>query len=336
MRPDINWEAIAESQPVLEFLNPDTSITHLLHLLWDAEGTPLLYYADLHTPVCIDGVCKPVFLEMYWDLLGNYVGFGEYPDRPLTKYDHDPFTSEDYAKLHGLLLDRNSILDRKSLKDLYDLRQASGEKIAYNGVEIDGISGATKTEIKSSVVSGALYSCYRLWYLAQGNAREQILAHLPKIYDDALAHHFLVAEQAEYRYYAVRQMDGADFTDFAPILEVFRRGNPLARKHILKKLPDSLLQLPTVYPLLYQMFPDLDSGSKTLLIEKLSLAPAVAPDLSSYLNKMTKNQLRSYLRFLKKSPELLSIAVINNLTQAAKSDTMPFGYLITQFLNERK
>lgn len=334
LRPDINWEAITESHPELTFLNPDTSITHKLHLLRDKEETPLLYYADLHTPVCIDGVCKPVFLEMYWDLLGNYVGFGEYPDRPLTKYDHDPFTAEDYAKLHSLLLDRNSILDRKSLDDLYDLRQASGEKIAFNGVEIDGISGATKTEIKSSVVSGALYSCYRLWYLAQGDAREKILSHLPEIYDEALAHRFLGSEQAAFRYYAIRQMDGADFLDFAPILEVFRKGNPLTRKHILKKLPDSLLQRPSVFPLLYQMFPDLDSGSKTLLLEKLPLAPAAAPKIAPHIKRLTKNQLISYLDFLRTTKLSKNRKLRKQLKLAARDDGFVYDYLIEGFLDE--
>ncbi|MEM9259628.1 MAG: hypothetical protein AAGA62_08270, partial [Bacteroidota bacterium] len=242
LQPGLDWQIVNTSLPVFSFANPDTSITHQLYLLTDSTNVPLMYYADILTPVCIDGVCKPVYLEMYWDLLGQYVGFGEYPDRPLTKYDHDLFAPEDYAKLQELLLDRNSILDRKNLDDLYDLRTVANEKIEYNGIEIDGVSGATKTEIKSSIVSGALYSCHRIWNLAHGAASEKIRGHLPQIYTDSLAERFLQSEISTYRYYAVRQMEGADFADFASVLEVFQRGKPLVRKHILKKMPDSLFQ----------------------------------------------------------------------------------------------
>lgn len=332
LRTDIELATIGKSEVAFQFLNPDTSITHQMNLLYSSEGIPLLYYADINTPVCIDGVCKPVFLEMYWDLLGDYVGYGEYPDRPLTKYDHDSFLPEDHEKLHGLLLDRNSILDRKSLDDLYDLRGVSQDKIAYNGVEIDGISGATKKEITASVVSGALYSCYRLWYLAHGDASRKIQKNLSVIYSDTLAKQFLLSSLSTYRYYAVRQMEGADFTDFAPVMNVFDRGNPLVRKHILKKLPDSLLRRVDVYKLLYGMFPDLDNGSKTLLLKKLPLAPAAAPTLSFHLNEMSKNQLLSYLKHLSERGEQLPPEVRNNLEEAAQNPDFIYAYLIQEFL----
>lgn len=334
LRADVNWQAVAGSEAAFQFLNPDTSIIHEMYLLHNAAGTPLLYYADILTPVCIDGVCKPVYVEMYWDLLGHYVGFGEYPDRPLTKYDHDPFLAEDYEKLHGLLLDRNSILDRKSLVDLYDLRAAAGEKIEYNGVEIDGISGATKTEIKSSIVSGALYSCYRLWYLAHGDASQKIREYLPEIYSDSLARHFLDSEDGDYRYYAVRQLDGGDFANFTRIRKVFEQGNPLTRKHILKKMPDSLLQRPSIHEPLYQMFPELDGGSKTLLLKKLFLVPAAAPALSNYLDRMTKNQLRTFLQLLKTNPAILTPEVRANLVRFAKDESYVYAYLLEEFLEE--
>jgi hypothetical protein len=332
LRADVNWEEVAGSQAAFQFHNPDTAIIHQMYLLKAPSGTPLLYYSDIHTPVCIDGVCKPVYVEMYWDLLGNYVGYGEYPNRPLTKYDHDVFLTEDHEKLQDLLLDRNSILDRKSLDDLYDLRGAAGERIEYNGIEIDGISGATKSEIKSSIVSGALYSCFRLWNLAHGDASQKVRENLPIIYSGALAKRFLTSDFGAYRYYAVRQLEGSDFADFGPILRVFERGNPLTRKHILKKIPDSLMVQSHIHTPFYQMFSVLDGSSKTLLLEKLSLAPAAAPSLSSHLDKMTKNQLRTYLEHLKTSPESLPLEARSNLELGAKNKAIAHAYLITQFL----
>ncbi|WP_273444744.1 hypothetical protein [Neolewinella agarilytica] len=332
LRSGFKLETVSKSEGAFLFLNPDTSITHQMNLLYSSEGEPLLYYAAINTPVCIDGICKPVLVEMYWDLLGDYVGYGEYPNQPLTKYDHDPFLSEDHEKLHGLLLDRNSILDRKSLDDLYDLRGVSQDKIAYNGVEIDGISGATKKEITASIVSGALYSCYRLWYLAHGDASRKIRENLPAIYSDTLARQFLRSGQSTYRYYAVRQMEGADFADFAPVMNVFEEGKPLVRKHILKKLPDSLLQRSDIYRPLYEMFPDLDNGSKTLLLKKLPLAPAAAPPLSDHLIEMSRNQLLIYLKQLAKSGGQLPPEVRDNLEEAAQNPDFIYAYLIQDFL----
>lgn len=60
-----SWKHIVKSQPVFSFNNPDTTIQHDMHLLLGEQELPLLYYADIQTPVCIDGLCKPLYIEMY-------------------------------------------------------------------------------------------------------------------------------------------------------------------------------------------------------------------------------------------------------------------------------
>ena len=76
---------------------------HQMYLLSDKEGYPLFFYSDIYTPVCIDNICKPIQIEIYLNLLGEYVGFALDKDQPLTKFDHEEFEPDDYEKFHKLL-----------------------------------------------------------------------------------------------------------------------------------------------------------------------------------------------------------------------------------------
>ena len=99
-----------------------------------------------------------------------------------------------------------------------------------------------------------------------------------------------------------------------------------------------MLQLPTVYPILYQLFPDLDSGSKTLLIEKLPLAPAPiaigALEIAPHIKGLTKNQLISYLEFLRTSKLSRNRKLRKQLKLAARDHGFVYDYLIEGFLDE--
>ena len=120
------WKDIAKDVPVFNFkvksidTSYTSSITHQVRLLSNSKKQPVLFFSDIETAVCADGECKLANLKIYWNLLGNYVGFGIDPDLPLTKFEHDVFETEDYAKLHELLLDEHSILKRRKMSDLID------------------------------------------------------------------------------------------------------------------------------------------------------------------------------------------------------------------------
>ena len=103
------------------FDNPEMNIEHEMVLIFDADSLPLYYYSDIQTPVCIDNICKPLYIELYWDLLGNYLGYGEYKNHLLSKYDHETFDTADYLKLHKLLSNPHSKIEQRKISDLYDL-----------------------------------------------------------------------------------------------------------------------------------------------------------------------------------------------------------------------
>lgn len=331
---DKEWQQAKKSEPVFDFKNPDTLIEHQMQLLLGKNDMPLLYYADIQTPVCIDGLCKPVYVEMYWDLLGQYAGYGVYPEHLLTKFDHDLFEDKDHLTLHQLLLDQNSVLARRKLTELYDTETTRTESIKFKGKEVDGISGATKKEIKESIVEGGLYSCYKLWHLAYGEATEKMRNLLPSIYSDTLSNYFLSSAHQDYQFYAVKKLKPTEFEEkLEHLVSIVRIGNPLTRAYIIKKMPKNLFQHPLVIKEWYQHFSEFDFNAKTLLINNLQHADSTAAILLSHqLSSLSKNQLKTYLVGIENLEAL--DGVVENLRRFTKESSNPHAYLVKAFLEK--
>lgn len=331
------WKSVEEAKRIGSFSNKDTLLEHDLYLLSDSLGDPQLFYADILTPVCIDGVCKPVFIELYWDLTGGYAGYGIYQDKPLTKFDHDEFLPGDYKKMDQLLADNNSVLRRKELSDLFDEQPTEVKKIEFQGEELDAVSGATKKEIKESIVEGALYSCYTLWHLIHGEASQKIETYLDSIYSDALEKRMLFSEYGPYQYYALKAMESADFLTYSDrIAAIFGTAKPLTRTYLLKKMPADMLDEAQLCRAFYQHFTTVDINTKTLLINHLPQAHPIALHLlSPYLETMTKNQLKTYLDALSANGSAMDPEIRKHLETAAASQEYAYGYLIAEWLSNR-
>jgi len=333
---DIDWNAISQSEVAFEFENPDTSITHTMHLLRNADGLPMLYYTDVLTPVCIDGVCKPVYVEMYWDLYGQYAGYGEYPDQVFSKFDHDDFESKDYDKLHTLLGDSYSVLGRRKLTQLYDISQERKVLIKFKGQEIDGVSGATKKEIKTAIVEGALYSCYTLWHIVHGSASKKIKDKLPEIYSDKLEDEFLNSNHKEYQLFAIENLESNRFKNkIDQLLQIAENGTPLTRKYILKKMPKELFGHKLVIDNLYKNLSGLDLNTRTLLIKNLSHSNHnAALAMSTQLDILSKNQLKNYLQQIDENSAFRTEKLLKNLERTDEDKNFAFAYLVKQFLQK--
>lgn len=328
------WERVDNKTFIGTYQNLDTLLEHELYLLSGKTGEPLLFYSDIVTPVCIDGLCKPVYIELYWNLAGNYAGYGVYEELPLTKFDHDEFVAADHQKMHQLLLDNGSVLSRKKLEDLFDKNAEPAKKVEYKGEEVDAVSGATLKEIKESIIEGALYSCYTLWHLVHGEVTNKIEEHLQTIYSPELERTFLYSNYEDYHFYALKKMEGAAFEPhLSRITEIFRTDKPLIRSYILKKMPKDLLSDEAAGRALYGAFSTVDVNSKTLLVDNLEHAHASAVTLlSGQAEEMSRNQLKSFLSFLADDESRLTPAIRENLQRAAASEEFAYGYLIGQFL----
>jgi hypothetical protein len=141
-----------------------------IYLSIDTLENPLFYYSDIISPVCIDNVCKPAQLRLFWDVCGNFLGFKIPENAPLTKKNHNNFTNYDYHTLYVILNNPKAEIGKMSKSDL----------INYNAVDdVDAITGATSTGAEHWVVEGAAYSTHTLWYMVN-DTRGFILPKTPK------------------------------------------------------------------------------------------------------------------------------------------------------------
>lgn len=221
---------------VLELPGRDSVFLNPVNYCRDNNGN--YYYASpLKTTVCNDTLCQIAFLKIYWDLAGHFTHFDTLPGKPLTKYDHKPFTSRDYLKLQETLRNENSILGEKNPDELVDKN-----KKRYSE-KLDAITGATAREIQSAVVEGALYSTYSLWHLVNGNINQDLRKYTLSIYNAEIENQLLRAENPKTLLFGLKQLDGSYFENhFERIIDLMKSGHPLVNFYIAKKLnPDILL-----------------------------------------------------------------------------------------------
>lgn len=298
------------------------------------EGQPSFYSSSIRTTVCDDEVCEILHIRLFWDLTGDYVGYDTLDGHPLTKFDHEPFVSEDYVKLHELLSNDGSILKFKTKEELIDK-----EKVTASDV-VDGTTGATALEIREEVVEGALYTSYTIWHIAyNGDIKNMLTRQTEEVYNDALKKQFINSNRTAYLLFALERFTEEDFREHRPfLLRSMREGIPLVRKLILNRLPEPLWQEVEIQGEMSSMFAQLDVNSKTLLLNKMKSTEGIHSNslelLSDEIRKMNRNQLITYLDILNEQEDL-SRLTISNLDAAAEDHRFQYGFLVEEKLGER-
>ncbi|WP_422080398.1 hypothetical protein [Ulvibacterium sp.] len=310
------------------FIQVDSFDAQEVVVMVNENQDPVLYASDIATPVCADGECKLMHIRLYWTVLGEYAGFDTYPELPLTKHDHDEFQKEDYGKLHKLLADDKSILKRRRLDQLVE------EPVMRNVNGVDALSGATVAEVKESVVSGALYSCYVAWHLTHGAIRDEIKTYTLSVLNANMLRDMLYSENTDYQLFALEKMDSDQFIEHhLRIVRIFKTAVPLVRSIIAKEMPDKFQNRPELQKPFWEAFSEIDIGSRSLLLRHFESAPKyVGNIISTQLGSMTKNQIIVFLEFLsskKHAPELLK-----NLHSFADSENEAYSYLVKNYLTE--
>lgn len=331
MHFDLIIDSTLSSEYAFSLEGLDTSVQHQIHLLYKEAKSPAMFYADILTPVCIDDVCKPLYIELYWSLTGEYAGFGIYPNEKLSKFDHDVFAEDDYLKLDQLLRNPYSKLERKELEELYSTEARVGEDVEYNGQKIDGITGATIQDIKEEVVDGALYSCYTLWHLVHGKVQGMIKDYIDSTYDNGLQQTFLESSNSDYQLYAINRFQEEDyFANKEIIAEVLLELSPLQRSRIFKKLPAAVFSSAHFTQNIYGKFRDLDSNSKTILIENLVLSNIEAQlFVSENLHVLTRNQLKLFFQKCDVDHQELRSSIL----AFSRDKAQTYSYLAEDFLD---
>lgn len=146
------------------------------------ENFPIALSRNIHSAVCLDGLCRLVDFTLYWEVTGKYLGYSLSKNEELTKREHAPFMESDYAKLNQILSDSSSLLRLYTEDEIHPLKQT--------GQYTDGRTGATIPDLSSSIVSDAAYTSYTFWHITYGATRDSVIAYTK---DNLLTNYLLMS-----------------------------------------------------------------------------------------------------------------------------------------------
>ncbi|XOV91629.1 MAG: hypothetical protein ACFHWX_15615 [Bacteroidota bacterium] len=246
-----------------------------LHPIYDETGLLNGYKANVFTPICEEDKCYAVEIDFYWDLIGRYDHFDTIPGSPLTKLEHEPLNQEEYIKLDQILSNPSSVLATYKKEDLV-------KDIKVEGV--DGVSGATIAEIKESVITGAVYSCYTLWHIVHGAVVDSIRSMTYQELNEDLVSKMVEMEDQQINYYLIDRFSENDFLLYLNyVLQTIENGEGYYPKNAIEEMPNTVLNKVEVQEFFALHFEEFNYFTQLSLLKKLK------PDLIS-------RQLRSKLK----------------------------------------
>lgn len=164
----------------------------------DEKGFPVEYRMELFTGVCLEGVCKPLRVTLFWDALGHYSHLNYPMGDPLTKRSHEPFFPDDYELLDSILKNRDSILGHKPLTYFVRMHEDADD--------VDAVSSATMKEVQNAVVSGAAYTSWVLWHWVNGDMPKQLTARTALHGSEEYLVQCLQTGDPQYEIFALQQL----------------------------------------------------------------------------------------------------------------------------------
>ncbi len=279
-------EASFYADSVARTVDEYNGVSYTVQLQKDSAGNPAYYHAYVFTPVCEDDLCKPVYIDLYWDLLGNYLRYEVPLNQPLTKLDHVVFTPEEYGRLHDMLLDAESLLKEYEIEELVE-----STTNARPGGDVDAVTGATAKSLQAVVIPGALYTCYTLWHIVHGRVRDTIASVTDSLTSSALLSHFLRSGNYRYQHYALdRLMDerGKVASEFEQdVVNLIGSPNVFLAQRVLKAIDPGYLQSAERQRWLGQLFIGANYRLQLALLAKMGEIP---------LKRELKNTLETHRR----------------------------------------
>ena len=272
-----------------------------VYLFVDDQSLPKFYYQDIFTPVCEDNSCKPVYITLMWDLLGNYLDYKVDPKLPLTKIDHLPFSDEEYEKLHLVLADDHSILSSYTKKNIAELYASS----KFNNIDdVDAVSGATPQYIKDQTIEGALYTCHTLWNLCRGKISEQLLNHTENhLLNDDLMHQMILSGDLKLIEFSFQHLSSfGDPRYHAEIIQVIQCSDQITASQIVRYLPKKLVGESEFNLQLWDLFDRVQFLSQRQILDQFThcekLSDKLLLDLISYTKEARESQFVQILKII--------------------------------------
>ncbi|WP_019987591.1 hypothetical protein [Rudanella lutea] len=301
----------AESVRSYTITENDTTV-YVLHLALDGTGQPAYFFRNVFTPVCLTGECKPVYINFYWDLLGNYTRFDFPPGEELTKMDHKPFKPEDYEKLQTILANTNSLFKQVAMEDLV------GKGTENLADSVDAKAGATLKTVKNEVIEGAVYTCYTLWHIAHGKVVSEMQRITESYRNEALLHRFLTGANHHYQYWALDRVLGPGGqvppTFAADVQGVVRGKNIFTARYALQKVAPDFWNDPQRQRWLWDTYLSAGYTLQLAILKKLTtirLLPTLTEPLAGHLPNANPEQFTLLLNLLAAQPGLSDKTQVN-------------------------
>lgn len=293
-----------QKERVREFtVTENDTLTYTLKLALDDKGQPQYFFRNIFTPVCYTNECKPVYINFYWDLLGNYERYDLPEGKVLTKVDHDEFKEADYQKLQDILAQTNSIFADLKMEDL--ISKGTDNLTA----SVDAKAGATLKTIKNQVIDGAVYTCYTLWHIAYGKAVPEMRKVIETYSNDALLHRFLESKNHHYQYWAMAKVmdaSGSVKRPFEKDIEAIIAGkNGFIAKYALQHVGTDFFQTEQRQNWLWETYQKTGYATQIAILKRLnpdtiSISKPLAANLQTSLSNANEEQTLLIQKILQK------------------------------------
>ncbi|MGX5820885.1 hypothetical protein ACWKWU_21995 [Chitinophaga lutea] len=289
-------------------------------LLSDQANVPVLYSAHVATTVCSDSLCKPIDLEVYWDLLGHFADYKTPEHAPLTKFDHLLFTTADHQKLRAILADSRSMLKDYEAEDMID------RSVKVYSSKVDGITGATSASFQDVVVPGAVYTVHTLWHIVNGPVAAEILAHTRSLLNDRLIKQMLSSGNGEYQHFILTALPDNRLKPFLPdIIGLIASKDDFIPYLALEKVPAGLWKDAAAQSSILRGFDSLRLEVQNTLLEKLKAQPLHTEGLKILvhsLDKLNKSQVDKVFDLLANNIAFIDAELEAQLSALAQSNPL--------------
>ncbi len=268
-------ESSPAGEPSIVVTFKDSVTNETIYLRKTKDNIPLHYFKKVIGEVCYDDECRLLDIVVYWNITGRYLGFELPKGEFLSKYDHDPFSENEYQRLHTLLADSSIPLDAVSFEKLVE--QPKNDE----GV-VDAVSGATSKSVADMVVKGAAYTTYKLWNIVNGPTMDIVSKLTEKHLTPTLIYRILQSPDISDRLWALNRMDALNV--LTPqledtLLEIISSDDFYLSYSAINAINVIHLKSVELQRGLFANYPKANHSIQTALLKKLIEAPFLSSEI---------------------------------------------------------
>lgn len=316
------------------FQKKDSLVTSDIYLLSNSLNQPQFYTSHLAAGVCSDDLCRPVNINIYWDLLGRFIAYKTPPSDPLTKFDHIELTKADHLKLHRILADTSSLLRDYAPEDMIDKR------IVVHSATTDAVTGATNKSFEDDIVSGAVYTVYTLWHFVNGEIPAKILRATNKSLNDDFIKQLLTSGNASYQSYILEEITENQLFKFKDeVLKLILSQDTYVPHYAIAKLPSTTWSSTKEQNWILENFSKMTLTVQNALLDKFKdqkISLSALKLLVDITPRMTEAQIVKSFFILEYNISSADKVLVEKITFLKNNKSKQLAERATQLLNRTK